>query len=131
MQITINIKDKVIKSAIENAIDNNLFEYFDSATLKAAKLPKMTAIVKQVMADAKFQKDLTKRIQEAAECAVEDGIYDDVGYEIEIPFLNDLIDKCEAVTAESQEAAEQAREAEEVARMIKVLAKAGFKIEKA
>ncbi len=131
MQITINIKDKVIKSAVENAIDSNLFEYFDSATLKAAKLPKMSAIVKQVMADAKFQKDLAKRIQEAAECAVEDNIYDDVGYEIEIPFLNDLIDKCESVTAEAFEAQEQEREAEEVARMVKALERAGFKISKA
>ena len=131
MQITITIKDKVIKSAIENAIDNNLFEYFDSATVKAAKLPKMSAIVKQVMADAKFQKDLTKRLQEAAECAVEDNIYDDVGYEIEIPFLNDLIDKCESVTAEAEQAAEAEREAEEVTRMVKTLERAGFKIVKA
>jgi DNA-binding protein Fis len=131
MQITITVKDKVIKSAIENAIDNNLFEYFDSATIKAAKLPKMATIVKQVMADAKFQKDLTKRLQEAAECVIEDEIYDDVGYEIEIPFLNDLIEQCESVSAEAEQEAEIAREAQEVERMVKALERAGFKISKA
>lgn len=131
MQITINIKDKVIKSAVENAIDNNLFEYFDSATLKAAKLPKMSAIVKQVMADEKFQKDLTKRMQEAAESVIEEYIYDDVGYEIEIPFLNELINKCEEVSEEAEKAAQAEREEEEVARMVKTLERAGFKIVKA
>jgi hypothetical protein len=131
MQITVTIKDKIIKSAVENALENELFEYFDSVTVKAAKLPKMATIVKQIMADAKFQKDLAKRMQEAAESIIEDTIYDDVGYEIEIPLLNELIEKVEAVSAEAQQEAEQAREAEEVKRMISILSKAGFKIEKA
>lgn len=131
MQITINIKDKIIKSAVENAIDCNLFEYFDSAALKAAKLPKMATIVKQVMADAKFQKDFAKRMAETVESVIEDCIYDDVGYEIEIPFLNDLIEKVEAVSEEAEQAAQEQREAEEVKRMVKTLERAGFKIVKA
>ena len=51
--------------------------------------------------------------------------------DIEIPFLNELIEKVEAVSAEAQQVAEAEREAEEVKRMISILSKAGFKIEKA
>jgi hypothetical protein len=131
MQITITIKDKIVKTAIENALDCNLYEYFDTATIRAAKLPKMSTVVKDIFADAKFQKDLAKRIQETAELAVEECIYDDLTYEVELPFLNDLIEKCEGVTQEAEQAAEAEREAEEVKRMVKALERAGFKIEKA
>lgn len=131
MQITINIKDKTIKNAIDNALDCNLFEYFDSATLKAAKLPKRATLIKDIMADEKFQKEFAKYFAEIAESAVEDSVWDDLSYEVRLPFLDELIDKCEAVTAEAHEAEEKAREAEEVARMVKALERAGFKIVKA
>jgi hypothetical protein len=131
MQITITIADKTIKNAIDNALDNNLYEYFDSATIKAANLPKRATVIKDIMADAKFQKAFAKRMVEAAESACEDSIWDDISYEVELPFLNDLIDKCESVTLEVEEAAQAEREAEEVKRMVKTLEKAGFKIVKA
>jgi hypothetical protein len=131
MQITINIKDKIVKTAIENALDCNLYEYFDSATVRAAKLPKMATVVKDIFNDAKFQKDLAKRLAETAEAAIEECVYDDLTYEVQLPFLDDLITKCESVTAEAEREAEIAREAEEVERMVKALERAGFKISKA
>jgi len=130
MQITITIKDKIVKTAIENALECNLYDYFDSATIRAAKLPKMATVVKDIFNDAKFQKDIAKRLAETAEAAVEDCIYDDLTYEVELPFLTELIEQCESVTAEAEQEAEIAREAEEVKRMVKALERAGFKISK-
>lgn len=131
MQITFTVKDKIVKTAIENALDCNVFEYFDSATLKAAKLPKMATLVKTIFEDAKFQKELTKAMAEAAEASIEDCIYDDLMYEIRLPLIDDLVEQCEQVSEQTREQAEQEREAAEVARMVKTLERAGFKIVKA
>ena len=131
MQITITVKDKIVKTAIENSLECNVFEYFDSATLKAAKLPKMATLVKAIFDDAKFQKDLTKVMVEAAEASIEDSIYDDLMYDIRLPLIDDLVEQCEKVSDETREKAEQEREAAEVARMVKTLERAGFKIVKA
>jgi hypothetical protein len=131
MQITITVKDKIVKTAIENALECNIFEYFDSATLKAAKLPKMATLVKAIFEDAKFQKELTKVMVEAAEASIEDSIYDDLMYDIRLPLIDDLVEQCEAVSEQAREEAEQAREAQEVERMVKTLERAGFKIVKA
>ena len=131
MQITITFADKIVKTAIENALENNLYEQYDADIIKAAKLPKMSAMVKEIFADAKFQKDLTKHLTQVAVGAIEDCIYDDLSYEIELPLLNDLIDKCDAVTQEEQAALLEEQEAREVTRMVEALERAGFKISKA
>lgn len=131
MQITITVKDKIVKTAIENSLECNVFEYFDSATIKAAKLPKMATLVKAIFEDDKFQKELTKVMAKAAEASIEDCIYDDLMYDIRMPLIDDLIEQCEQVSEQTREQAEQEREAAEVARMVKTLERAGFKIVKA
>lgn len=130
MQITVTITDKVIKQAIDNALDGAVYEYFDSATLKAAKIPKAKAAVDAVFADAKFQARLTKQLQAVAESAMEDEIHDAM-WDIELPGVADMVLACEAAYEAREELQQEQREAAEVARMVKTLERAGFKISKA
>ena len=130
MQITVTIADKVIKSAIDNALDGAVYEYFDSATLKAAKIPKAKAAVDLVFADAKFQARLTKQLQEVAESAMEDEIFDAM-FDLELPGLDAMTKACELAYDAREAAQQEQREAAEVARMVKTLEAAGFKIVKA
>lgn len=130
MQVTITIKDKLIKSAISNALDNEVYENWNTATLKAAKIPSMSAMTKEIFNDPKFQAQLAKEINATAESAVEDYIYEMMD-EIQIP---QIVELCKIVdcAADAMDAAEaDKKEVEEVERMIKLLAKAGYKIEKA
>ena len=129
MQIAITIKDKLIKTAISSALDNEVYEYWDSESIKAAKLPAISTVTKEIFNDPKFQAQLAKEVQATAEQAVEDYIYEMMD-EMQIPQIVALYHVVRQ--ADEQRATEDAakREAEEVARMIKILSKAGFKIEK-
>ncbi len=129
MQLTVTITDKLIKQAIENALDNEVYEYWDSATLKAAKIPKTATMVKEIFADPKFQAQLTKELTSTAESALEDYIFE-VLDEIRIPQIDTLCKKVQEAE-EAMGAVELARqEDEEVKRMVKTLERAGFKIVK-
>ena len=130
MQVTITITDKLIKSAITNALDNEVYENWNTATIKAAKIPGISAMTKEIFADPKFQDQIQREIEATAESAVEDYIYEMMD-EINIPQIEDLCkrvgqaeDAIDAIDAEKKELAE-------VERMIKLLGKAGYKIEKA
>ncbi len=130
MQITVTIADKVIKQAIDNALDGSVYDYFDSATLKAAKIPKASVAVKEIFENDKFQARLTKQLQAVAESAMEDEIYDAM-FDIELPGLDTMLKACEAAYEAREELQQEQRDAEEVARMVKALERAGFKISKA
>jgi len=130
MQITFTIKDKLVKSAISEVLDNEIYGNYDSATIKMAQLPKISAKVNEIFNDPKFQAALTKQLAEAAENMMEDMIYDEIGYEMNLPGLPEMIEQCDRVSAAAQEQEEINREAEEVRRMVKTLEKAGFKIVK-
>jgi phosphoglycolate phosphatase-like HAD superfamily hydrolase len=97
-----------------------------------AKLPKISAKVNEIFDDAKFQAAVIKHLSKAAESMMEDSIYDELGYEmdIDLPGLTDMIEQCEQVYLQAREQEEVNREAEEVKRMVKTLEKAGFKIVK-
>jgi hypothetical protein len=131
MQITFTIKDKIVKSAISEVLDTEIYGSYDSATIKLAKLPKISVKVNEIFANEKFQAALTKQLAEAAENMMEDSIYDEVGYEMNLPGVEDMINACDRVSAAAQEQEQINREAEEVKRMVKTLEKAGFKIVKA
>ena len=130
MQITVTITDKVIKSAIDNALDGSVYDYYDSATLKAAKIPKAKAAVDAVFNDPKFQARLTKQLQEVAESAMEDEIFDAM-YDLELPGVDAMTKACETAYEAREQAQQAQKEAAEVARMVKTLEAAGFKIVKA
>jgi hypothetical protein len=96
-----------------------------------AKLPKISAKVDEIFANDKFQAAVIKHLSKAAESMMEDSIYDELGYEMDLPGLSEMIKECDRVSAAAQEQEEINREAEEVKRMVKTLEKAGFKIVKA
>jgi len=130
MQITITIKDKLIKSAITNALDNEVYELFDSATIKAAKIPGISTATKDIFEDPKFQAQLAKELQETAEQAIAEYIYD-VMCDINIPQIGDMYKAVRDAEEKKESADAEKQELEEVKRMIKLLGKAGYKIEKA
>ena len=131
MQITFTIKDKLVKSAISEVLDNEIYGNYDSATIKMAKLPKISAKVDEIFANEKFQAAMIKHLSKAAENMMEDSIYDELGFEVELPGVTDMVKECERVCEQAQEQEQINREAEEVKRMVKTLERAGFKIVKA
>ena len=130
MQVTITITDKLIKSAISNALDNEVYENWNTATIKAAKIPKISAVTTEIFQDPKFQAQLVKELQETAESAVEDFIYEAMD-EINIPQITELCKRVEQAEEAMDAVEQEKREAEEVARMLKTLERAGYKIKKA
>jgi hypothetical protein len=130
MQITITMPDKLIKSAINNTLDGLLYEHYDSAVLKMAKMPKMATLANQIFADPKFQATLEKKLAAAAYAEIEDLIFDAM-YEIKLPFVDELGRQCIKVMEERDEEIEAQRELEHVKRMVMTLERAGYKVVKA
>jgi hypothetical protein len=130
MQITVTLADKLIKSAITNTLDGEIYEYFNSAVLKRAKLPKQSTLANRIFADAKFQATLQKKLAAAAEAEIEDLIFD-LMYEINLPEVNGLIRQCHNVTEQVSEEIEAEQELENVKRMVMTLERAGYKVVKA
>jgi hypothetical protein len=130
MQITVTLADKLIKTAITNTLDGEIYEYFNSAILKRAKLPKQSTLTNRIFADAKFQATLTKKLQAAAYAEVEDLIFD-LMYEIKLPEVDALIKQCHNVTEQVSEEIEAEQEVENVKRMVMTLERAGYKVVKA
>ena len=130
MQITVTLADKLIKTAITNTLDGEIYEYFNSAVLKRAKLPKQSALTNKIFADPKFQATLEKKLADAAYNEIEDLIFD-LMYEIKLPEVDALIKQCQDTMEKLNDEVEAEQEAEEVKRMVKTLERAGFKIVKA
>jgi hypothetical protein len=130
MQITINIADKQIKSAINELLDNEIFEQYDAAIIKRAQFKK-SVTAKDLFECVQFQARLAKALAEVAKDAVEDGLFETVCYDVEVPQVAAIIKIMDQVNEQFQEQEQANREAEEVYRMVKALEKAGFKIEKA
>jgi hypothetical protein len=130
MQIMINISDKQIKSAINELLDNEIFEQYDTALIKRAQFKK-SVTAKDLFECPTFQARLTKALTQLAESAVEDGLFETVCYDVEVPQVVAIIRSLDKINEEFQEEADALREAEEVKRMVKTLEQAGFKIVKA
>jgi hypothetical protein len=130
MQITITVPDKLIKTAIANTLDGELYEYFDSAIIKRAKLPKQSTLTNRIFADAKFQATLEKKLQAVAETEIEDLIFDFM-YEIKLPEVSGLVQQCHRMVEQRGAEIEAEQEAENVKRMVMTLERAGYKITKA
>jgi hypothetical protein len=130
MQITVTLPDKLIKTAITNTLDGELYEYFNSAVLKRAKLPKQSTLTNKIFADPKFQATLEKKLADAAYNEIEDLIFD-LMYEVKLPEVDALIKQCQDTMEKLNDEVEAEQEAEEVKRMVKTLERAGFKIVKA
>ena len=129
MQITVTITDKTIKSAIRNSLDNEVYENYDSAVLRAAKMPKQSTAVNAIFDNAKFQASLTKQLQRVAESAMEDEIYDAM-WDVTMPGIPEMVKACDAAALARSADEREKQDAEEVKRMVKALERAGFKISK-
>jgi len=130
MQITINIADKQIKSAINELLDNEIFEQYDTALIKEARF-KRSVTAKDIFECAQFQERLAKALQTVAEDAVLDSLHETVCYDVEVVQVPGIIKILDKMLADFREKQAANREAEEVKRMVKTLEKAGFKIVKA
>ena len=129
MQITVTITDKTIKSAIRNSLDNEVYENYDSAVLRAAKMPKLSTAANAIFDNAKFQASLTKQLQRVAESAMEDEIYDAM-WDVTMPGIPEMVKACDAAALARSADEREKQDAEEVKRMVKALERAGFKISK-
>jgi hypothetical protein len=129
MQITVTITDKAIKSAIRNTLDNEVYENYDSAVLRAAKMPKLSTAANAIFDNAKFQASLTKQLQRVAESAMEDEIYDAM-WDVTMPGIPEMVKACDAAALARSADEREKQDAEEVKRMVKALERAGFKISK-
>jgi hypothetical protein len=130
MQITVTLADKLIKSAISNTLDGEIYEYFNSAVLKRAKLPKPSTLTNRIFADPKFQATLEKKLAAAAYAEVEDLIFD-LMYEIKLPEVDALIRQCHNTVEKLNDEVEAEQEVENVKRMVMTLERAGYKVVKA
>jgi hypothetical protein len=130
MQITITVSDKLIKTAITNTLDSEIYEYFDSAVLKRAKMPKQSTLTNTIFADPKFQTALGKKLRDAAYAEVEDLIFDSM-YEINLPGVSALTKQCLEIVNLRSEEIEAEQELENVKRMVMTLERAGYKVVKA
>ncbi len=138
MQITITISDKTIKNAVENMLDGNIYEQYDTDVRDAAGVPKKAALLKTVMADEKFMAALAKEISSRVD--PEDYLYDYV-WDVPCKPVAELLKKCDAaydtvdaiqLKKEAEEAKKREEAAEEatVARLIAILKKQGYKLTK-
>jgi hypothetical protein len=121
MQITITISDKQIKSAINELLDNEIFDQYDKDLIKEAKFKK-SVTANDIFECAQFQERLAKALKTVAQDAVED---------MHVPQVPSIINHLDQVLKQFREQEQIKREAEEVKRMVKTLEKAGFKIVKA
>jgi len=58
MELT--LKDAEVRKVIGDFLDEQLFNYYDAAVIKASGIPTRKALIEQTMSDAKFQKEFTK-----------------------------------------------------------------------
>lgn len=140
MQLTINISDKVIRSAIKERLNNDVYECYNDGIIKAARLPKINTVVNEAMTDqlaAALTKDLAGWLAEMAEEEMYNAIYD-----VKIPQIDALEKKVGAAIEtvaeqeeqqrkKEQQAQKAAQDAADLERTIKALKKLGYKIEKA
>lgn len=132
MKLDITVPAKALKQALVSQLEEGLYEYYDAAVLKAAKVPSIKTLLAHVMADEKYMTALHKELQDTMTCWVEDYLSDSV-YDIDMP-ISQYLDACEKINEEqSQEdhaklTAEQ--EAEQIKQTIKALKLAGYDVVK-
>jgi hypothetical protein len=138
MQITITVSEKSIKNALENMLEGNIYENYDSDVRELAGVPKKAELIKIVMADKKYMAALAKEL--AYRFDPEDYLYDYV-WDVACKPVSDLVKKCDKAFekiddlrhSEAETKAKQLKEAEEeatVARVVAILKKQGYKITK-
>ena len=130
MQITINVSDKQIKSAVNELLDNEIFDQYDKDLIKEAKFKK-SVTANDIIECAQFQERLAKALKTVAQDAVADSLYETVCYDVEVVQVTHIMNSLDKMLSDFREQQQINRDAEEVKRIVKTLEKAGFKIVKA
>ena len=130
MQITINVSDKQIKSAVNELLDNEIFDQYDKDLIKEAKFKK-SVTANDIIECAQFQERLVKALKTVAQDAVADSLYETVCYDVEVVQVTHIMNSLDKMLSDFREQQQINRDAEEVKRIVKTLEKAGFKIVKA
>ena len=129
MELTIKIKDQVMRSAIDYRMDY-LFGDFDSDVIKAAGLNR-ASVAKALFTDEKFMALVAKEIS----LMLEDGRIDDIVAETTYRPISQMYSQMEAVydrRARAERAEREAKaEATAIEQATRVLKAAGYRVEKA
>jgi hypothetical protein len=121
MELT--LKDAEVRKVIGDFLDEQLFNYYDAAVIKASGIPTRKALIEQTMSDAKFQKEFTKFLMQYID---RDLMLDAVAESIHV--IRPVFDKVEDTFDEKNTIdRERAREEEDQA-AIKRLKARGYKI---
>jgi hypothetical protein len=121
MELT--LKDAEVRKVIGDFLDEQLFNYYDAAVIKAAGIPTRKALIEQVITDPKFQKEFTKFLMQYID---RDLMLDAVAEAIDViqPVFNKVQDTFDEKNAIDRERALQ--EQDQMA--IKRLRARGYKI---
>lgn len=137
MKVTITISDKEIKSALAHRLECVIYDTYYEDAIKRAKAPSKAKVIKQLMTDEQFMAALSKQIADFvdvdvydAAAAVECSLIDDLEDQV-LTAANEIQLERDTLAQERSNAAVEAAEAESLARTIRALEKAGYKITKA
>jgi hypothetical protein len=137
MKITITISDKEIKQALETRLEAEIYDNFYEDAIKRAKVPSKAKVIKQLMSDDKFMAELGKQISiymdidvYDAAAAAKSSLIDDLEDQV-LTAANQIQLEHDKEAQERSNAAVEAAEAEALARTIRALEEAGYKITKA
>ena len=132
MKLEITVPAKALKQSLVSQLEDSLYENYDAAVLKAAKVPPIKTLLAPVRADEKYMAALHKELQETLSCWVEDYL-DDSLYDIDMP-IGCYMDACEKLNEEQHRVSyaeqEAEQEAEQIKRTIKALKLAGYDVVK-
>lgn len=128
MELTIKIKDKIIKDTINNRLDYT-YDDFDADVIKAAGVPTRTQMAKMMFTDVKFHNQLAKEFTDYILDHITDMI-DCIDYKP----LADVYDRCEEAYDKKYTEEYEIRKAKSVEIAIKIatdiLIQAGYKVTK-
>ena len=121
MELT--LKDAEVRKVIGSYLDEQLFNYYDAAVIKAAGIPTRKALTEQVITDPTFQKEFAKFLMQYID---RDLMLDAVAESIHV--IRPVFDKVEETFDEKNTIdRERAREEEDQA-AIKRLKARGYKV---
>ncbi len=101
MDVTFIVPSKVVKNVVGEYVQENLYDVYSKATLKAAKVPANKTLVTQLLAEPKFVKALEKEFNGFFKYWCETELAE---YTREVGLPVDLIEACEKIVEIEDEA---------------------------
>jgi hypothetical protein len=133
MEIKFVLSDSAVKSSLASYVDNYLYDNYDAAVLKKAKVPARSALLKQLIADEKLSKIIADEFTGWFKSNSEDIIINALD-SAELPGLSVHLEACDEIGAEAyrleREANQLAMETANLERTISALKTLGYTVEK-